>query len=303
MMTFNEFMATFPNETVCRQYLVDRRWPKGVTCPRCGNEKVYGSKARPFTWQCMKCGPGPRKPYRFSVLVGTVFENTNYPLKTWFEVLWSMLNAKKGISAAQIHRQIGCKSYETAWYVCMRLRAGMHDDDFKKLMGIVEVDETFVGGKDANRHWNKKSHATGGIASGKVGVIGAISRKGNVVAKVIENTDTATLSEFVNDVVSDKVDLVATDEAKGYEPIEQAGWALGRPALPHGTVKHSEHEYVRGEVHTNDLESFWSLLKRGIIGNYHHVSKKYLPLYLNEFSFRHNNRKNSDMFGLAIAGC
>ena len=304
-MTFNEFMRTFPNETACRQYLVDRRWPKGVACPRCGNDKVYGSKARPFTWQCMKCGAGPRKPYRFSVLVATVFENTNVPLLTWFRVLYMMLQSKKGVSALQIRRTFFGErsSMRTAWYVCHRLRAGMRDDGFKKLMGIVEVDETFIGGKDQNRHWNKKSRSSGGIASGKVGVIGAISRKGNVVAKVIENTDTKTLSGFVNDVVSDKVDLVATDEAKGYEPIEEAGWALGRPALPHATVKHSEHEYVRGEVHTNDLESFWSLLKRGVIGSYHHVSKKYLPLYLNEFAFRHNHRKDSDIFGAAVATC
>jgi transposase-like protein len=302
MMTLRQLMATFPTSNDCKRYVQDRRWPEGkVTCPRCGNEHVYGSQARPFTWQCMKCGPGPRKPYRFSVLVGTVFENTNIPLKIWFEVLWSMLNAKKGISAMQIQRQIG-KSYETAWYLCMRLRAAMHDDAFKKLMGIVEVDETFVGGKDANRHQDKKyGHRDFG---GKVPVIGAIARKGNVVAKVIENLDTSTLSGFVNNVVSDKVSLVATDEAQGYKAIEQAGWSgVGRPALHHETVNHSAGEYVRGEVHTADIDSFWSLLKRGIMGSYHHVSRKYLPFYLAEFQFRHNNRENPDVFGLAIARC
>jgi len=302
MMTLRQLMATFPTNGDCKRYLQERRWPDGVLkCPRCGNEHVYGSKARPFHWQCTKCGPGPRKPYRFSVLVGTVFENTNYPLKTWFEVLWAMLNAKKGISALQIQRQIGCGSYRTAWFMCHRLRAGMRDDDFRKLMGIVEVDETFVGGKDANRHHNKKyGHRDFG---GKVPVIGAIARKGNVVAKVIENLDTNTLSGFVRDVVSDKVSLVATDEAPGYQAIENPGWSLGRPALHHETVNHSEGEYVRGEVHTADIDSFWSLLKRGIVGSFHHVSRKYLPLYLAEFQFRHNNRKNPDVFGLAIARC
>jgi transposase-like protein len=172
----------------------------------------------------------------------------------------------------------------------------MYDPDFRQLMGIVEVDETFVGGKDKNRHWDKKSHTTGGIGSGKVGVIGAISRKGNVVCQIIENTDAATLNRFVRKAVSEKVDLVATDEHSGYDALKSFGY-------PHAAVSHSAGEYVRGEVHTNNLESFWSLFKRGVMGSFHHVSKKYLPLYLAEFQFRHNNRKNPDIFGEAIAGC
>jgi transposase-like protein len=137
MMTLRQLMAKFPTNDDCKQYLMGRRWPDGIVhCPRCGSDGVYDSKTRPFTWQCRKC-PGSKHPYRFSVLVGTIFENTNYPLKTWFEVLWQMLNSKKGVSALQIHRQIGSGSYETAWYMCMRLRAGMQNDEFKKLMGIV----------------------------------------------------------------------------------------------------------------------------------------------------------------------
>jgi transposase-like protein len=202
-----------------------------------------------------------------------------------------MLNSKKGVSALQIHRQIGSGSYETAWYMCMRLRAGMQNDEFKKLMGIVEVDETYIGGLNRNRHWNKKQPRRG--SSGKTTVIGAISRKGNVICKVIEDTSTETLSRFVRNAVSDKVSLVATDEAAGYQKLHQA--------FPHEHVDHKAHEYVRGEVHTNNLESFWSLLKCGVIGTYHNVSKKYLPLYLNEFQFRHNHRKDADIFGNAIA--
>jgi len=171
----------------------------------------------------------------------------------------------------------------------------MFDPDFRQLMGIVEVDETFIGGKDRNRHANKKTHVTGGEGSGKVGVIGAISRKGNVVCQIIENTDTATLDSFVRRTVSDNVDLVATDEHSGYRWLKSD--------YPHESVSHSKGEYVRGEVHTNNIESFWSLLKRGVIGTFHHVSKKYLPLYLAEFQFRHNNRKNPDIFGGATAGC
>jgi len=295
-MTLTEFDRLFPNEDACKEYLTHQRWPDGVKCPRCDNPKVYTLKFKPFHWACGVCCNKPRQPYRFSVTVGTIFDNTKYPLKTWFEVLWQMLNSKKGVSALQIQRQIGCKAYRTAWYMCHRLRASMYDPDFRQLMGIVEVDETFLGGKDKNRHWDKKSHVTGGIGSGKVGVIGAISRKGNVVCQIIENTDAATLNRFVRKAVSDKVDLVATDEHGGYGHLEALGYH-------HESVSHGAGEYVRGEVHTNNLENFWSLLKRGVIGTYHHVSKKYLPLYLAEFQFRHNNRKNADIFGSAIAGC
>jgi len=293
MMTFQEFMATLPDETACKTYLTMRRWPDGPRCPRCGNTKVYESTTRPFTWQCRNHG----NPYRFSVLVRTVFENTNVPLLTWFKVLYTMLQSKKGISSLQLRRMFFGErsSTHTAWYVGHRLRAAMYDPDFRQLMGIVEVDETFVGGKDKNRHWDKKTHVSGGEGSGKVGVIGAISRKGNVVCQIIENTDTRTLDSFVRKAVSDKVDLVATDEHSGYR------WL--KPTFSHESVSHGKGEYVRGEVHTNNIESFWSLLKRGIMGSFHHVSKKYLPLYLAEFQFRHNNRKNPDIFGEAVAGC
>ncbi|HLW70191.1 MAG TPA: IS1595 family transposase [Candidatus Binataceae bacterium] len=290
MMTLRQLMETFPTSDAYKQFLMDRRWPDGkVKCVRCGNEKVYASKVRPFHWQCRNHG----HPYRFSVLVGTVFENTNYPLKTWFEVLWQMLNSKKGVSAMQIQRQIG-SSYPTAWFLCHRLRAGMRDDQFKQLMGIVEIDETGLGGKDKNRHWDKKQHITG--PSGKTTVIGAIARKGNVVCQVIENADATTLNKFVRKTVSGNVDLVATDENKGYAYLDALGF-------PHETVSHSAGEYVRGKVHTNSIEGFWSLLKRGIVGTYHNVSKKYLPLYLAEFQYRYNNRKNPDIFGEAVAGC
>jgi transposase-like protein len=179
--------------------------------------------------------------------------------------------------------------------MCRRLRAAMHDPEFKQLMGIVEVDETYIGGKNANRPLSKRFKLKGRGPVGKTTVVGAISRKGNLTCQIIEDTSTETLSRFVRTVVSDRVSLVATDEGAGYQKLHQA--------FPHQTVDHKALEYVRGEVHTNNIESFWALLKRGVIGTYHHVSKKYLPLYLAEFQFRHNNRENPDIFGEIIAGC
>jgi len=292
-MTLGEFDALFPNEAACKDYLVARRWPNGVRCPRCQNEKVWLLKTRPYHWVCKKCG---KTPYRFSLYVGTIFENTNYPLRTWFKILYFLLTSKKGMSALQIHRMIGSGSYSTAFYICHRLRAGMADPEFRQLLGIVEVDETYMGGKDKNRHMDKRHHIRG--TGDKTPVIGAISRKGNVVCQMIEHTDMPTLHRFVNRVVDkDRVELVATDEHSGYQYLQR--WQQ----LPHETVNHREGEYVRGIVHTNSMENFWSLLKRGVIGTYHNVSKKYLPLYLNEFAFRFNNRKERDIFGKAVAGC
>jgi len=294
-MSVAEFDRLFPSDEACQRYLLARRWPKGVVkCPRCGNEKVYALKTRPFHWVCNN----HKTVYRFSLTVGTIFQNSNIRLLRWFKVLYLMLTSKKGSSALQLHRTLGSESagkgsYKTAWYMCHRLRAGLADPEFVQLMGIVEVDETYIGGKDKNRHRSQRIGIPGGGGM-KATVVGAIARKGNVVCQMIEVADTKTLDKFIRMAIDKKVTLIATDDAGGYRKLMDAG-------LPHGTVAHMRGEYVRGAIHTNSIESFWSLLKRGVVGTYHSVSRKYLPLYLNEFVFRFNNRKTEDIFGVAVA--
>jgi len=309
MKTLAEFDRLLPNDDACKKLLVEMRWPDGVKCPRCGNAKVYALKARPFHWVC-KSGAhtidretgefsvcAKNGGYRFSVITHTIFQDTKIPLTLWFKTAYLMLTAKKGISALQIYRVIfgegSGHDYRTIWFMCMRLRAAMQGDVIEPLGSkneTVEVDETYIGGKQENRHWKdrQKYSGRGGANTGKTAVIGAIARKGNVVCKAISGFGSLEQQEFVRKAVSTEARLLATDESGAYREFSGP--------YNHKTVNHSEKQYVVGTVHTNTIESFWSLLKRGIIGSYHHVSDAYLPLYLNEFAFRFNNRKNPRMF-------
>ena len=298
-MTIAQFEEQFPDEDACKEYLTANRWPDGVIhCPRCGNDEVHELATMPFKWECSLCAAG--NSYRFSVLVGTIFENTNKPLRQWFRVMHMMLSSKKGISALQVYRVMGFGSYNTALLMCNKIRAALGNTEFKQLVGYVEVDETFVGGKAKNKHKGPGGRGdfggTGGTGgTGKAFVVGAVKRKGNVIARVIQNTSAATLNAFVSMAVSTRVSLVSTDEHRGY-------LQLGKK-FPHGFVRHGAGQYVHGAIHTNTIEGFWGIVKRGIMGTFHKVSRKYLPLYVAEFEFRYNNRMNADIFGAAIKAC
>lgn len=294
-LSLDAFDKRFADEEACKQYLFEVRWPDGVVkCPRCGNDKVYKISRRPWTWQCKACN---KKGYSFSILTGTIFKDTKMPLKAWFKVGYLILSSKKGISALQVYRMMARThgaDYRTYWYMCHRLRAAMKNEEWPLAGKVVELDETYVGGKNANRPLNKRLQMKGRGAVGKTAVIGAIARKGNVVCKVMEDTTTGTTNRFVREVVSKRVSLVATDTGAAYARLDLLG-------LPHEMVDHKALEYVRGEVHTNNIESFWSLIKRGIVGTFHQVSAEYLPLYLNEFTFRHNFRSEPDQFRQLIS--
>jgi transposase-like protein len=290
-MTIAQFEKAFPDEEACKAYLVARRWPNGIKCPRCGAD-AFPLVGKPFHWQCYKCAPVTS--YRFSHIAGTIFENTNKPLREWFKVVHLMLTSKKGISALQIQRMMGFGSYGTAHSMCHKIRAALVEPE-TKLGGIVEVDETFIGGKAKNRHIDKRGlhEGTGGV--GKIVVVGAVKRKGNVIARVIDNVRASTLEAFVNEAVSNKVSLLCTDQWVGYKHLDKR--------FPHGKIDHAKGQYVVGAVHTNTIEGFWSIMKRGVVGTFHKVSRKYMPLYVAEFQFRYNNRTNADIFETAIARC
>ncbi|HVA18327.1 MAG TPA: IS1595 family transposase [Candidatus Dormibacteraeota bacterium] len=290
-LTSAQFDRMFPigDDDAPKAYLKARRWPQGVRCPRCGNPKVYDLPSRKWHWQCEQCAPDG---YRFSVIAGTIFENTNKPLRDWFKVTHLMLTSKKSMSSRQIGRYMGFGSVKTAWLMGHKIRTALVERDMDKLGGIVEMDETYVGGKDINRHWDKKKGHSG---DDKTPVIGAVQRKGSVIARVLDKVTSQAVIDFVGEAVSNKVSLLATDAWPGYSDY------LTR--YNHATVDHHKHQYVVGAVHTNTIEGFWSIFKRGIVGSFHKGSAKYLPLYVAEFQFRYNNRMNADIFGTAIAGC
>lgn len=289
-MTVAQFEATFPDEEACGRYLIARRWPNGVHCPRCGSTEITALKDG-WHWQCYACAPVTS--YRFSHITGTIFENTNKPLRDWFKVTHLMVTSKKGISALQVMRFMGFGSYKTAWGMCHKIRAALVEPE-KKLGGIVEVDETWIGGKDKNKHWDKRGRGGKHAPSTKVPVIGAVKRKGNVIARVLDSVSKQDAEAFVREAVSNKVSLLATDESQVYNGLHDYN---------HERVHHAAKRYVIGAVHTNTIEGFWSIFKRGIVGSYHKVSRKYLALYVAEFQFRYNNRHNADIFGAAIENC
>ena len=200
-MSVTQFETAFPNQEACDRYLVTSRWPDGAYCPRCGSTNVYPLKTLKYRWECPDCRQGGA--YRFSHLVGTIFENTNVDLRQWFRVIHLMTTSKKGISARQVHRYMGFGSYKTAWYMCHRIRAAFPGQGISETHGIVEVDETYVGGNAGNKHWDKRDGGSGGPAPARSASLAQSSARATSGA-VIDRFDREIFTGFIREAVSNK---------------------------------------------------------------------------------------------------
>jgi transposase-like protein len=273
-MNLPALIAQFGTDDKCRDYLEDLRWPDGPECPRCESKKASRIKAR-NQWECGECR------YQYSVTSGTLFHDSHLSLWKWFLAIYLITESKKGISAKQMQRLLGTKSYKTAWYLCHRIRAAMETDDHEQLLvGIVEADETWIGGKHRGQGQGQKKRQM---------VMGAVQRDGSVRLRVGNVPNRATLHGFLNQVVADEAEAIFTDSWKPYIGI-------GDEDTRHESVNHFREEWVRGQVHTQTIENVWSLFKRSIIGSYHQLSVKHLPAYLDELEWRYNNRENPFLF-------
>jgi transposase-like protein len=269
----------YNDDEKCRETIKHLRWPAGVTCLRCQSDNV-GPVSDRKVFVCYSCR------YQFSATVGTIFHDSHLPLTTWFFVSYLMTESRKGISANQIKRMLGI-SYKTAWYLCHRIRAAMVEADPEKLDGTVEVDETYVGGKPRRGVGRKRGRGTP-----KEIVIGIRKRSGDLRFFHADDVRSGTLATFIRDNVSEDVDVVMTDDFTAYpKAIAKAG-----VLAEHQAINHSKGVYVIGDLHTNTVESAFSLLKRGIMGTWHKISAKHLPAYLDEMTFRFNNRDNRFLF-------
>lgn len=269
-MDLMKLVDTFHDETACREYLEELRWPNGVTCLKCSSGVSHLKERGLF--DCNSCG------YQFSVRVGTIFHDSKLPFWKWFVAMYMMIESKKGISANQMKRTLGV-SYKTAWYLCHRIRSAMAKAN--QLTGTIEVDETYVGGKVRG-----KGH---GYKGNKTIVAGAVQRGGDVVLQVVDGNDRQTLHDFIRNNSDARVRRIITDEWPAYRGIADKDTS-------HESVNHSAAEWVRGDVHTNTVEGVWSLFKRSITGSYHKLSAKHLNAYLDELEWRFNNRKNPYLF-------
>lgn len=280
-MNLVKLVDEFRSEEACRHFLEGLRWPAGVRCPRCDG-KTISRIAERDQFDCDSCR------YQFSVTAGTIFNDTHLPLWKWFVGVYLVCESRKGISANQLKRTLGV-TYRTAWYLTHRIRAAMGSGP-EQLSGTVEVDSTWIGGKPRKpsftpdgrrrRGWSRATHP-------KASVAGAVTRGGDIRLRV--QRDGMTMRDFMKQSIADKAPAIYTDEWAGYRNVGDAD-------TKHESVNHAAYEWVRGDVHTNTIESAWSLLKRSIIGSYHHLSVKHLDSYLDEFEWRYNNRKNDMLF-------
>lgn len=276
-MTLIDLCQVFSTDDRCRELLERLRWPDGVRCLRCKGDGVVRLTTNAKLFWCAECD------YQFSVTANTIFHDSHLPLIKWFTATYLICESRKGMSANQIKRTLGV-SYKTAWYLCHRIRKAMATCDKPMLDGVVEIDDTWIGGRRTGKGMINKN-------KDKELVVAIRQREGDVRFCRVKDLKAETLYKVIHENVSIDVKLIMTDEFISYEK------AMGSEFKDkHATVNHSKGEYVRGEFYTNTVESAFSLLKRGIIGTWHRISPKHLPAYLEEMNFRFNRRKNHDLF-------
>jgi transposase len=276
--TIKNLEEQFPTNDNCLEFLFDLRFPNGVYCEKCGKITNHYKRTGEKFYSCEFCGRG------ISPTANTIFHKSDTPLKSWFHAIFLMSSTKTGISAKQLQRELGV-TYKTAWRMFKQIRKLM-DEDVNPLSGMVEVDETYIGGK--------RTGTRGRGASGKTVVMGMVERDGNAITKVIPNVQANTLLPMIEQrVAKENKTIVFTDELQSYNGVEKLGYA-------HEIVQHAAKQYVSGIAHVNTIESLWSNIKRGIDGVNHHVSPFYLQGYLDSYVFRYNHRHEEQPMFLPI---
>jgi transposase len=283
MCNIKEFNKKFPDDEACLEYLFKRDYGHLTKCPHCSNKFSYSKRGGTKAYQCNYCG-NPISP-----TANTIFHKSSTSLKNWFYVIFLFAKSKNGVAAKEIERQLGV-TYKCAWRICKKVRellAENDDNDFTDSGSNngYEIDETYVGGKEKNKHYNKKTlHAQGRSLKAKIPVIGIVQKGGSIVAKVTTNTSNVVINKLLKKYVPVNSE-VHTDEYRGYSNLKKIGYK-------HKKCNHSKGKFVVKGSHTNTIEGFWSQLKRSVHGTYHAVSPKYLQTYVNEFAFRFNLRKS-----------